>query len=81
VFKKKEFMSGLEDISIKNMKMTILIVHFIKYQIYISKCRYKLPSVPQIMYEWEGLKFNLSRGEIWREPIEDIRELVTRMVN
>jgi hypothetical protein len=33
------------------------------------------------MYEWEGLKFNLSRGELWREPIENLRELVTRMVN
>ncbi len=38
-------------------------------------------TVPQIMYEWEGLKFNLSKGEMWREPIEDLRDLVTRMVN
>jgi hypothetical protein len=45
-FNKKEFMSGLEDISISNMKLTIILVHFIKYQIYISKCRYRLPSIP-----------------------------------
>jgi hypothetical protein len=52
-----------------------------KYQIYISKCRHRLPSVPQIMYEWEGLKYNLSKVEYWREPLEDIRELVTRMMH
>jgi len=80
-FNKKEFMSGLEDISIANVKLTILLVHFIKYQIYISKCRHRLPSVPQIMFEWEGLRYNLSKVEYWREPLEDIRELVTRMMH
>ncbi len=33
------------------------------------------------MYEWEGLKYNLSKVEYWREPLEDIRELVTRMMH
>jgi hypothetical protein len=28
-FKKKEFFGGLEDISIGNMKMTIILVHFV----------------------------------------------------
>ncbi len=77
----EEFMSGLEDISIANVKLTIILVHFIKYQIYISKCRHRLPSVPQIMFEWEGLRYNLSKVEYWREPLEDIRELVTRMMH
>ena len=80
-FNKKEFMSGLEDISIANVKLTIILVHFIKYQIYICKCRHRLPTVPQIMYEWEGLRYNLSKVEYWREPLEDIRELVTRMMH
>jgi hypothetical protein len=80
-FNKKEFMCGLEDIGIANMKLTIILVHFIKYQIYISKCRHRLPSVPQVMYEWDGLMYTLAKVEYWREPLEDIRELVIRMVH
>ena len=80
-FNKKEFMCGLEDIGIANMKLTIILVHFIKYQIYISKCRHRLPSVPQVMYEWDGLRYTLAKVEYWREPLEDIRELVIRMVH
>ncbi len=53
--KKMEFIGGLEDISPQNMRLTVLLVHFIKYQLYISRCRHKLQTtVPQIMYEWEG---------------------------
>jgi len=33
------------------------------------------------MFEWEGLRYNLSKVEYWREPLEDIRELVTRMMH
>jgi hypothetical protein len=79
-FKKKEFFGGLEDISIGNMQMSILIVHFIKYQIYLAKCRNRLPTAPQCMYELEGLVNNMSRGEVWREQVEDIPELVGRMM-
>jgi hypothetical protein len=79
-FKKKEFFGGLEDISIRNMQMSIIIVHFIKYQVYIAKCRNRLPTVPQCLYELEGLVKNMSRGEVWREQIEDIPELVGRMM-
>jgi hypothetical protein len=32
------------------------------------------------MYELEGLVKNLSRGEVWREQVEDIPELVARMM-
>jgi hypothetical protein len=79
-FKKKEFFGGLEDISIGNMRITILLVHFIKYQIYLCKCRNRIPTVPQCMYELEGLVRNLARGEVWREQVEDIPELVARMM-
>jgi hypothetical protein len=79
-FKKKEFFGGLEDISIGNMRITILLVHFIKYQIYLCRCRNRIPTVPQCMYELEGLVRNLSRGEVWREQVEDIPELVARMM-
>jgi hypothetical protein len=79
-FKKKEFFGGLEDISIGNMQMSILIVHFIKYQIYLAKCRNRLPTVPQCMYELEGLVKNMSRGEVWREQVEDIPEFAGRMM-
>ncbi len=79
-FKKKEFFGGLEDIGIGNMRITILLVHFIKYQIYVCKCRNRIPTVPQCMYELEGLVRNLARGEVWREQVEDIPELVARMM-
>ncbi len=77
---KKEFFGGLEDISIGNMQMSIIIVHFVKYQIYLARCRNRLPTVPQCMYELEGLVSSMSRGETWREQVEDIRELVGRMM-
>jgi hypothetical protein len=32
------------------------------------------------MYELEGLVRNMSRGEMWREQVEDIPELVGRMM-
>jgi hypothetical protein len=56
---KKEFFGGLEDISIGNMQMSIIIVHFVKYQIYLANCRNRLPTVPQCMYELEGLVRNM----------------------
>jgi hypothetical protein len=79
-FKKKEFFGGLEDISIGNMRIAIIIVHFIKYQIYLSKCRNRLPTAPQCMYELEGLIRIMARGDAWREQVEDIPELVARMM-
>jgi hypothetical protein len=79
-FKKKEFFGGLEDISIGNMQMSIIIVHFVKYQIYLARCNNRLPTVPQCMYELEGLVNSMSRGETWREQVEDIPELVGRMM-
>jgi hypothetical protein len=60
--------------------MSIIIVHFVKYQIYMAKCRNRLPTVPQCLYELEGLVRNMSRGEVWREQVEDIPELVDRMM-
>jgi hypothetical protein len=79
-FKTKEFFVGLEDISIGNIRITIIIVHFIKYQIYLRKCRNRLPTVSQCLYELEGLVRNMARGEAWREQVEDIPELVARMM-
>jgi hypothetical protein len=32
------------------------------------------------MYELEGLVSNLAHGEVWREQVEDIPELMARMM-
>jgi hypothetical protein len=79
-FKKKEFFGGLEDINTQNMQITILIAHFVKYYIYLSRCKNKLPTVPQCMYEIEGLISILAKGDVWQKQVEDIPELVSRML-
>jgi hypothetical protein len=62
------------------MQITILIAHSVKYYIYLSRCKNKLPTVPQCMYEKEGLISILAKGEVWQKQVEDIPELVSRML-
>ncbi len=82
---KMEFIGGLEDISLQNMRVTVLLVHFIKYQIYNSRCRHKLPTVPQIMYELEGLSIIYHKGNcgenLWKNYRSFCQEWYTNESN
>ena len=80
VFGKDAFFGGIDDISIGNMQMCILIVHFIKFYIYSCKLRRRMPTVPQGIYEIEGMFRILGRRERWQEQVEDVRELTYRMM-
>ena len=79
-FTKIKWLGGLKDYSTKNMQMSILLVHFIKYYVYLSRCRKKIPNAPQCMYELGHFLQCIGRGEKWREQIEDTPELTARMM-
>jgi hypothetical protein len=74
------FWGGLDDISIDNMNMCILVVHYIKYCVYKCKLSSRIPTAPQIWFELTGLLNSLGWRERWREQVEDVPELVTRMM-
>jgi hypothetical protein len=74
------FFGGLLDYSVQNMQMSILIVHYIKFYLYNSRLMYRIPTIPQGIYELDGL-FNMFRHQVkWSEQIEDIPELVGRLM-
>jgi hypothetical protein len=79
-FRKENFFSGIDDISPKNIRMCITIVHYMKYLIYECKLRHQLPTMAHIRYEMEGLGKLFNKREEWREQMEDIPELVYRMM-
>jgi hypothetical protein len=60
--------------------MCITIVHYVKYVIYERKLRHQLPTMTHIRYEMEGLGRLFNKREEWREQVEDIPELVYRMM-
>jgi hypothetical protein len=80
VFKKSEWLGGLQDYSVKNMQMSILVVQYVRYYLYNSRCRHKQPTIPQILYEFEGLVRLMRIGGKWSEQVEDIPILVARMM-
>ena len=79
-FTKVHFFGGLDDISIMNMKMSILIVHYIKYYIFKCKLRHRLPFFSHGIYDIGWLFEILSKRESWREQVEDIAEITQRMM-
>jgi hypothetical protein len=62
------------------MRICIVIVHYIKFILYECKIRYQLPTMTHMRYEIEGLGKLFGKREEWREQIEDIPELVYRMM-
>jgi hypothetical protein len=79
-FNKETFFSGIDDISLQNMRMCTTIVHYVKYVIYEYKLRHQLPTMTHIRYELEGLGRLFNKREEWREQVEDNPELVYRMM-
>jgi hypothetical protein len=79
-FRKDNFFSGIDDISPKNIRMCVTLVHYMKYLIYECKLRHQIPTMAHIRYEMEGLGKLFSKREEWREQMEDIPELVYRMM-
>jgi hypothetical protein len=61
-----------------NMKMSILIVHYIKYYIFKCRLRHRLPYFSHGIYDIGWLI--LAKRELWREQVEDIAEITQRMM-
>jgi hypothetical protein len=80
IFTKAQFFGGLDDISIMNMKMSILIVHYIKYYIFKCRLRHRLPYFSHGIYDIGWLFEILAKREVWREQVEDIAEITQRMM-
>jgi hypothetical protein len=79
-FTKEKFFSGIEDISPQNIRMCVAIVHYIKFIVYECKLRHQLPTLTHVRHELEGLGKLFNNREDWREQVEDIPELVYRMM-
>ncbi len=79
-FIKEKFLSGIEDISPQNIRMCVEIAHYIKFNLYECKLRHQLPTLTYVRYELEGLGKLFNKREDWREQVEDIPELVYRMM-
>jgi exonuclease III len=80
LFKKDSFFSGIDDLSPQNMRICIIIVHYVKYVLYECKLRHQIPTMTHMRYEMEGLGSLFNGREDWREQVEDIPELVYRMM-
>jgi hypothetical protein len=62
------------------MRICIAIVHYIKVILYECKIRHQLPTMTHMIYELEGLGKLFGKREDWREQVEDIPDLVYRMM-
>ena len=79
-FIRSMFFGGMDDISTQNMRMCILIVHYIKYIIFECKIRNRIPTITHVRYEMGTLFSCIGNREDWREQREDVPELVYRMM-
>jgi len=79
-FRKKEYFTGLLDVGIPVMQMSELIVHFVKYYLYKCKLRFKIPTPNKCVFEMQGMIHIMQKGNKWQEEIEDLVEIVTRMM-
>jgi hypothetical protein len=79
---KEKFMGGWKISSIKRTRVILIIVHFVKYYIFMCRNRKKMPSIVGLMYEFGGLERNMERSENWgvnfREGIGNISGILTR---
>ncbi len=79
---KEKFFGGWNSISVKRTKALLIIVHFVKYYIYICRNRKKMPTVAGLTYEFEGLERNMRRSADWstnfREGLGSISEILIR---
>ena len=62
------------------MKMSILIVHYIKYYIFKCRLRHRLPYFLHSIYDIGWLIEILAKSELWREQVEDIAEITQGMM-
>jgi hypothetical protein len=79
---KEKFFGGWNSISVKRTKALLIIVHFVKYYIYICRNRKKMPTVAGLTYEFAGLERNMGRSAVWctnfREGLGSISEILIR---
>jgi hypothetical protein len=79
---REKFFGGWRSISIKRTQVFLIIVHFVKYYIYICRNRKKMPTVAGLTYEFAGLERNMGRSATWsinfREGMGNISEILIR---
>jgi len=80
-FRKKEYFIGLSDVGIRVMQMSDLIVHFVKYYLYKCKQRFRIPTANECIFEMGGMLNIMQKGNKWQEEIEDLVEIVSRMMD
>jgi hypothetical protein len=61
--------------------MSELIVHFVKYYLHKCKQRFKIPTANECVFEMQGMVNIMQKGNKWQEEIEDLAEIVTRMMD
>jgi hypothetical protein len=73
------FMGGCELESSRSTVLLLIIIHFIKYAVYVCRNRRVLPTVTYIMYETMELITTLRVREKWRETIRNLPELLRKV--
>jgi hypothetical protein len=73
------FMGGCELESSRSTMLILIIIHFIKYTVYVCRNRRVLPTVTYMMYETTELITTLRVKEKWREVIRNLPELLRRV--
>jgi hypothetical protein len=79
VIDRNMFMGGCELESSRSTVVLLIIIHFIKYAVYVCRNRRILPTVTYIMYETTELITMLRVREKWRETIRNLPELLRKV--
>jgi hypothetical protein len=78
---KPKFFGGWNSISIKRTKVLLIVIHFVKYYMYICRNRKKMPTVVGLAYEFAGLERCMRRSAVWStnftEVLGSISEIFT----
>ncbi len=66
-------MGGWEIENVKLQEVVLILIHFVKYCVYVCRNRRVLPSVAFITYELEELMGVMRKRVKWQRVIQDVR--------
>ncbi len=55
-------------------EIILIVIHYVKYMIYVCRNRRILPSVAHIRFEVEGLLWTMSKRKKWEFQLGQLRE-------
>jgi hypothetical protein len=76
---RNRFMGGYELESRMSTVLILIVIHFVKYTVYVCRNRRVLPTVTDLMYEITELITTLRGKEKWRGIIPNLSELLRRV--